>query len=189
MNPYFVLVAGWVVYFALHSILATERVKSKFPRRAFRIFYVLYSTAGLLGLMFFSGSIHSLNFFVAEGPSRYASFILTIFGVMIIQTSFRQFSLKGFIGLSEEKKVLQTHGILGYVRHPIQAGIILIVFGFFLFIPNLPTLISCVCILIYIPIGLYFEEKKLVATYGDQYVEYRKKVPAIIPDHLLQKIS
>jgi len=189
MNPYFLLVAGWVVYFALHSLLATDGVKSKFPPRAFRIFYVLFSTAGLLALMFYSGSIHALNFFVSEGPSRYASFILTIFGVMVIQTSFRQFSLKGFVGLSDEKKVLQTHGILQYIRHPIQAGIILIVFGFFLFIPNLPTLISCLCILAYIPIGLYLEEKKLVAIYGDQYIEYRKKVPAIIPNRLLQEIS
>jgi protein-S-isoprenylcysteine O-methyltransferase Ste14 len=104
--------------------------------------------------------------------------------VMVIQTAFHQFNLKGFVGFAEEKKELQTNGILQYVRHPIQAGIILTVIGLFLFIPNLPTLISCLCILIYIPIGLYFEEKKLVAAYGDQYIEYRKKVPAIIPEQL-----
>jgi protein-S-isoprenylcysteine O-methyltransferase Ste14 len=67
------------------------------------------------------------------------------------------------------------------VRHPILAGLILIVLGFFFFIPNLPTAISCVCVLLYIPIGIYIEEKKLIATYGDQYVEYQKKVPAILP--------
>ena len=189
MNPYVVLVGGWVVYFALHSFLATDRVKSKFRPQLFRVFYVLLSTGGLLALMFYSSSIHSLKFFVSEGPARYVSLILTIFGVMIIQTSFRQFSFKGFVGLGEEKKVLQTNGILGYIRHPIQAGIILIVFGFFFFIPNLPTLVSCLCVLIYIPIGLYLEEKKLVALYGDQYIDYRKKVPAIIPNKLLKEIS
>ncbi|HEX8060174.1 MAG TPA: isoprenylcysteine carboxylmethyltransferase family protein [Cyclobacteriaceae bacterium] len=189
MNPYFVLVAGWVVYFALHSLLATDSVKSKFPPRLFRIFYVLFAIAGLLGMMFYSTSIHSLNFFVSQGPSHWVSFILTVFGVMVIQTSFRQFSLKGFLGLKTEARELQTNGILSHIRHPIQAGIILIVSGFFFFIPNLPTLISCVCILLYIPVGLYFEEKKLVAIYGDQYIEYRKKVPAIIPHRLLQEIS
>jgi protein-S-isoprenylcysteine O-methyltransferase Ste14 len=189
MNPYVALVAGWLVYFTLHSFLAAERVKSKFRPQLFRIFYVVFSTAGLLALMFYNGSIHALKFFISEGPSRWASLILTIFGVMVIQTSFRQYSLKGFVGITDETKALQTNGILEYVRHPIQAGIILIVLGFFFFIPNLPTLISCVCILIYIPIGIYLEEKKLVATYGEQYIEYRKRVPAIIPDKLVKELS
>lgn len=180
MNPYFILVAGWVIYFTLHSALAG---------RVNRILYVLISIGGLLGLLFYNGSIHSLKFFVNEGPVRYLSLVLTTFGVMTIQSSFRQFSFKGFMGFTNEKKELKTDGVLKYVRHPIQAGMILVVLGFFFFIPNLPTLISCVCVLIYIPIGIYFEEKKLVALYGDQYIEYKKRVPAIIPTSLLQKAS
>jgi len=179
MNPYVILVVGWVIYFALHSALAG---------RLNRILYVLMSTAGLLALLFYNGSIHSLKFFVSEGPVRYLSLMLTTFGVMIIQTSFRQYNFKGFIGLSDENSQLRTEGILKYVRHPIQAGIILVVLGFFFFIPNMPTAISSACILVYIPIGIYFEEKKLVATYGDQYVEYRKKVPAIFPTGLSSRL-
>lgn len=180
MIEYVILVGGWLLYFVLHSAMAG---------RTNRIVYVLVSTAGLLALLFYNGSIHSLKFFVSEGPVRYVSLVLTTFGVMIIQTSFRQYNFKGFVGLGTEKPELKTEGVLQYVRHPIQAGIILIVLGFFFFIPNLPTLISCACILIYIPIGLYFEEKKLVALFGDQYIEYKKKVPAIIPNRLLQKVS
>lgn len=178
---YIILIACWITYLTLHSVLATDAVKSKFPPRIFRLFYVLFSTGGLLGLLFYNGSIHSLKFFVSEGPVRYVSLVLTTFGVMIIQSSFRQYSFKGFIGFADEKKELRTEGVLQYVRHPIQAGLILIILGFFFFIPNLPTLISCVCVLIYIPIGIYLEEKKLVEAYGDRYVEYRKRVPAIVP--------
>jgi methanethiol S-methyltransferase len=181
MNPYVLLVTGWVIYFALHSILAVDSIKSKFPPKIFRIFYVLFSSAGLLGLLFLNGSIHSLKFFVSEGPVRYISLLLSTFGVMVIQSSFRQYSFKGFIGVSEETKTLKTDGVLQHVRHPILAGVILIVLGFFFFIPNLPTLISCVCVLIYVPIGIYLEEKKLVKLYGDAYREYQKKVPALVP--------
>jgi protein-S-isoprenylcysteine O-methyltransferase Ste14 len=181
MIQYVLLAAGWVVYFGLHSILAMNSVKSKFPPRVFRIFYVLFSTGGLLALLFYNGSIHSLKFFVSEGPVRYVSLVLTTFGVMTIQSSFRQYSFKGFIGLADENKELRTDGVLQYVRHPIQAGVILIVLGFFFFLPNLPTLISCICVLLYIPIGIYLEEKKLVKAYGDRYLEYQKKVPAIFP--------
>jgi protein-S-isoprenylcysteine O-methyltransferase Ste14 len=175
MNPYLILVGGWVLYFVLHSAMAGKTN---------RIIYVLVSMAGLLALLFYNGSIHSLKFFNNEGPIRWISLVFTIFGVMLIQTSFRQFNFKGFIGIADEKKELKTDGILGVIRHPIQAGIILIVLGFFFFIPNMPTLVSCLCILIYIPIGLYFEEKKLIKIFGEEYVKYRERVPAIIPNSL-----
>lgn len=181
MNSYIILVSGWIAYFALHSLLATDAVKSKFSPRIFRMFYVLFSMAGLLAMLFYNGSIHSLKFFVSEGPIRYVSLVLTAFGVMTIQSSFQQYSFKGFIGLGNETRELRTDGVLKYVRHPIQAGLILVTLGFFFFIPNLPTLITCLCILVYIPIGIYLEEKKLIKTYGDKYLEYKKNVPAVIP--------
>src|SRR5678815_2456937 len=107
--------------------------------------------------------------------------MLTTFGVMIIQSSFRQYSFMGFIGLKEEKQDFRTGGILQYVRHPIYSGIILVVVGFFLFIPNPPTMVSCICMLVYLPIGIVLEERKLVAMYGDVYRTYREQVPALVP--------
>ncbi|HZY80704.1 MAG TPA: isoprenylcysteine carboxylmethyltransferase family protein [Cyclobacteriaceae bacterium] len=189
MIEYLLLIGGWALYFTLHSVLAMDSVKAKFPPRVFRLFYVLISTAGLLALLFYNGSIHSLKFFVSDGPIRYVSLMLTTFGVMLIQSSFRQYSFKGFVGFGEEKKELRTDGVLQFVRHPILAGVILVTIGFFFFIPNLPTLISCACIMIYIPIGMFFEEKKLIAIYGDQYLEYKKKVPAIVPEKLFEKTT
>jgi len=189
MNEYILLIGGWTLYFALHSVLAMDSVKSKFPPRVFRLFYVLISTGGLLGLLFYNGSINSLKYFVSDGPIRYVSLMLTTLGVMIIQSSFRQYSFKGFVGLGEEKKELRTDGVLQFVRHPILAGLILVTIGFFFFIPNLPTLISCACILLYIPIGIFLEEKKLIAIYGDQYLDYKKRVPAIVPEKLFQKAT
>jgi protein-S-isoprenylcysteine O-methyltransferase Ste14 len=43
-------------------------------------------------------------------------------------------------------------------------------------------------VLVYIPIGIYFEEKKLIKMYGDQYVEYKKRVPAIFPNALSSRL-
>ncbi len=182
MLAYFWLVLGWIVYFALHSVMAMDELKSKFPVRAYRIIYVLISSIGLLALLFYNASIPALKFFVNTGPVRYLSLMLTTFGVMVVQSSFRQYNLRGFLGVVEEKKELRTDGVLQYVRHPILAGVILIVLGFFFFIPNLPTLISCACIIVYIPIGMHFEEKKLIRLFGDAYREYKKKVPALVPN-------
>lgn len=181
MQQYVFLVAGWAVYFALHSALASERVKKIFPQKIYRLVYVLIAAAGLLALLFYNDSIQAVNFFKSQGPVRYASLLVTTLGVMIIHSSFRHYSIRGFLGFGEERQELKTDGILLYIRHPIYAGTILVVTGFFLYIPNLPTLISCLCTFIYLPIGIYLEEKKLLARFGDRYSEYRKKVPALFP--------
>jgi protein-S-isoprenylcysteine O-methyltransferase Ste14 len=36
-------------------------------------------------------------------------------------------------------------------------------------------------IAIYLPIGIIFEEQKLVKEYGDRYKKYQKEVPMLIP--------
>lgn len=179
---YLILIAGWIVYFAMHSLLASRAIKQRFHFAGYRLVYVIVSVAGLLILLLYNGSIEAVHFFASKGFPRYASLLLTTVGVMIIQSSFRQYSIKGFVGMKrEETAELKTDGILGYIRHPIYSGTILVIVGFFLFIPNLPTLASCVCMLLYLPIGIYLEEKKLIAIYGNAYLEYRSKVPALFP--------
>jgi protein-S-isoprenylcysteine O-methyltransferase Ste14 len=107
--------------------------------------------------------------------------MFTTFGVMAIQIAFRQFKLKSFLGFENEKSELRAEGILAVIRHPIAAGLGLITIGFFLFAPNAPSLISCLSIFIYLPIGIYLEEKKLISAYGEAYMRYKESVPAIIP--------
>jgi methanethiol S-methyltransferase len=178
---YAVLICGWIAYFTIHSLLASTKIKQRFHFAGYRIVYVAISVAGLLILLFYNGSIEGPHFFLSQGFPRYISLLITTFGVMIIQSSFSKFSFKGFVGATEEAPVLKTDGILGHIRHPIYSGTILIIVGFFLFIPNLPTLISCLCMLLYLPIGILLEERKLIAMFGDAYLEYRNRVPALVP--------
>lgn len=182
MNAYLSLVAGWVAYFSLHSLLAAPAIKSRFKVRPYRLLYTSIASVGLLFLLYLNGTIKAEPFFLREGFVRYMSLTLTAFGVILIQLAFRQYSLKGFLGFTEENSSeLSREGILKSIRHPIYAGLILIVLGYFLFSPNLPTLISCLCIYAYLPIGIYLEEKKLIAHHGDAYLKYKAEVPALIP--------
>lgn len=180
---YLLLIGGWVLYFTLHSMLASEMAKRMFSlgSRTYRLLYSIFSTVGLIGLLVMNGRIQADNFFASDGLVRYVSLVLTTFGVMIIQLSFRHYSLMSFLGLREEKQDLKIEGILKYVRHPIYAGLILITVGFFLFIPNLPSLVSCTSIFLYLPVGIYLEEKKLLKAFGDEYKAYKTQVPGLIP--------
>jgi protein-S-isoprenylcysteine O-methyltransferase Ste14 len=53
--------------------------------------------------------------------------------------------------------------------------------GYFLTLPLPSTLLMVVVLSLYIRIGIYFEEQKLIQEFGEQYETYRKKVPMLWP--------
>ena len=182
------LVIGWIVYFFLHSLLASENIKQAAKRamgqtyKHYRLLYVLISMIGLLALLYMNANIKATDYFNSHGPVRYLSLMLAALGVIVIKVSFRSYRLSSFIGIREENQdELKTTGLLGSIRHPIYSGTILIVIGYFLFSPNLPTLISSICIFTYLPVGIYLEEQKLIRVFGEKYLEYRRSVPALFP--------
>lgn len=184
---YDVLVAGWTMYFVLHSLLASRRVKEFAQRtlgsafRFYRLGYSIISIAGLVALLVLNDAISAPYYFPPEGVMRFASLVITTFGVILIQIALRQYGLRGFLGLKAEATAFRRDGILDWIRHPIYSGLILIAIGFFLFIPKQPTLITCLFILTYIPIGMWLEEKKLVKEFGEAYLTYKQEVPALFP--------
>lgn len=187
MTGYFLLALGWTIYFAIHSVLAADRVKIFFMGllhggfRFYRIVYSLLSTVGLLGLLFLNAVIGGELLINPQGIIRYLSLMLATFGVIIVSRAFKEHDVLSFVGFRQEEVKFSRSGILNYVRHPIYSGTILIVIGFFLFTPTTATLLSTVFIFVYLPIGICLEEKKLVHQFGDQYVQYKKEVPSLIP--------
>lgn len=184
---YALLTGGWIAYLTLHSLLAanvTKRAAEQMLGSGFRYYRLVYSviaTVGLVALLILNGRISSPYYFEPAGFSRFLSLPITTLGVILIQVAFRNYRLRAFLGFEPEVNHLKTRGILDWVRHPIYSGLILVTVGFFLFVPNLPTLISCACILLYLPVGIALEERKLIREFGQAYLDYRKKVPAIIP--------
>ncbi len=187
MEGYRLLALGWIIYFAIHSVLAADRVKNFFKNllqggfRFYRIFYSLISTLGLLGLLFLNAINGGEPLISPHGIVRYLSLMLATFGVIIITRAFKEHDALSFVGFRQEEPKFSRSGILNHVRHPIYSGTILIVIGFFLFTPTSATLVSVLCVLGYLPIGIYLEEKKLIHQFGDQYNQYKKEVPSLIP--------
>jgi len=74
---------------------------------------------------------------------------------------------------------LVTDGLYAYIRHPLYiAGLIFIWFS-----PDmtLNRLVLWVILSLYILIGAYFEERKLLNDFGVEYAEYKAKTPMLIP--------
>ena len=69
------------------------------------------------------------------------------------------------------------------VRHPLYLFSILMIWS----CPDLTTdrLLFNILWTVWIVIGAFFEERDLVAEFGDLYLEYRKRVPMFIPSRIL----
>jgi hypothetical protein len=77
------------------------------------------------------------------------------------------------------QKELVTTGVYGIVRHPLYvAGIII-----FTFSPHITVNGLTITVLtdLYFIFGMLIEERRFVKIFGDQYREYMKKVPRMVP--------
>lgn len=112
--------------------------------------------------------------------------MVTTAGVIILMRSAKQISLGSFLGLraKTEKNAepeLIISDIYSQIRHPLYFGLLAIFLGYFLVSGTVGALIHLGCLIVYLPIGIYFEEKNLIAEFGDQYRNYQKEVPAFFP--------
>jgi len=81
----------------------------------------------------------------------------------------------------KEKHELITSGPYAYVRHPIYTGLSLMVLGVVLYVNTLAFTIFFVLFFF----GAYYkakkEEKLLISHFSNKYIEYKKKIKALIP--------
>lgn len=65
------------------------------------------------------------------------------------------------------------------VRHPIQTGVLMGIWS--TANTSMTQFMLSFCLTLYIFIGLYSEEKSLVSDFGDIYLDYKKRVPGVMP--------
>jgi len=82
---------------------------------------------------------------------------------------------------NEPSDTLITSGIMGRVRNPLYLGVLLIYVAFlFLSISIISIGFFIIVFLVYNKMVNY-EEKKLIEIFGNEFLEYKKKVPKWIP--------
>lgn len=100
------------------------------------------------------------------------------------------FIFGGFILLSAAWRVLynaQTHhrlattGVYAHIRHPQYVAFVLIMFGFLLQWPTIVTLVMFpILVFVYARLAKT-EEQDMVAEFGQEYEQYRRRTPPFIP--------
>ena len=183
-----ILFVGWCIYGLVHSVLATTAVK-QFANNlgiklgAYKVIYNVIALVGLYALIKFQTTVTSVRLFSSTILITTLGMFLTIvgFAVMLI-CIFKYF--KQMNGFSQEvnQPTLIISGLHRFVRHPLYTGTFIFIAGLFFLFPFMANLVSISVIIAYTLIAIRFEEKKLILTFGEDYISYQKRVPKILPD-------
>lgn len=187
-----ILFVLWVLYFVLHSVLASTKFKIAMQRllktkyKYYRLFYSLFAVVTLILIVLYSVSISTYLLWRVQFTQKILSVIMMIAGSGFILLFAKKlfFYLSGADVLRNRqmpRQLLQSD-FYSYVRHPLYSATLIFIWGIFLFAPSPVNLTSCICITIYTITGSYFEEKKLIAEFGESYVLYKMKTPMLIPN-------
>jgi protein-S-isoprenylcysteine O-methyltransferase Ste14 len=202
MNYFFdvvTLIILFALYGFIHTVLASEKVKLNFRKifGKFIAFYRLgYNLFALLGLyLIWDLAPHpSLQIYQLSSPYDYLVLIPQFASFAGIFWCFKYVCFKEFVGLSQidrylkddysendldENYTLRIAGPYKFSRHPIYFfSIIILMFRAEMDLFYLTVFILSIA---YFYIGSYYEEKKMVRMFGDDYRNYQREVPKIVP--------
>lgn len=175
----------WLIYFFIHSALASLWVKGKVGLKLpwvlpyYRILYNLIAIIGLIPLLYMSLTRAGESEILAL---RLLGGLLCLAGIYFMRKAFLVFNTLEFLGLKPEgNSPLVKTGMYAYVRHPLYFASILLIGGLSLLFPSPTMWLTLVISYTYLLIGSKLEERKLKKHYGQVYVDYSKEVKALIP--------
>jgi protein-S-isoprenylcysteine O-methyltransferase Ste14 len=177
---------GWLTAFGLqHSGMARAGFKRRLtrlvPPRLERSIYAAAAGLVLLGLALTWRPLGGEPLWA--GPSWLAVVPLTAAaGLAAINLRFDHAGLFGLRQAWESEPAREELLVLGpyrYVRHPLMACLLVAFWAQPVMTPTLAVLSGGLTA--YLALGLVFEERDLLRTFGPAYAAYRRRVPALVP--------
>lgn len=181
------------VFAVQHSVMARKNFKRVWtrvvPEPVERATYVVAATSALALILWqwkpIPRVVWDLRGTAAE-PEIQALFWLG-WGVLLLATflvnHFELFGLAQVWAYAARRKpsasTFKTPALYRVVRHPIYLGFVIAFWA----TPTMTVghLLFSIGTTSYILLGIYFEERDLIASYGQRYREYRQRVPMLIP--------
>jgi protein-S-isoprenylcysteine O-methyltransferase Ste14 len=194
-----------VAFGFIHSILASKEAKSafeeKFGERTYHGLYrFIYNGITIMTLLPIGALMISQSnriVWQVESPISIVFLILQGIGVIGLLISVLQIDGGQFLGTSQAiayftgrklplpKELLSVKGVYAFVRHPLYLFSLMVIW----FVPTMSEgyLGFCIGATLYFIIGSWYEEKRLIAYFGDDYRAYQKKVAWMIPFVILKR--
>ncbi len=187
------LIAAWLGYFVVHSLLASLSVKTwvadHWPQLMpwYRLFFNTMAVLLLIIPLYLTWAIGGETVFAWKGIWWWVGNGLAVAALAGFLYSLRHYDSSEFLGLRqlrdgeqrvEDQERFRVSPLHQHVRHPWYfLGLILI----WTRDMTAAMLVSSVMMTLYFVVGSWLEERKLLAYYGKAYHEYRQRVPGLLP--------
>jgi len=194
IEKYLLLALAWAAYGAVHSAMISETATGLLKRslgsafRFYRLFFNVVATVLLVPLVSYSMSLRRGLVVHWDGLWLVVRYALVAVGVLLFVAGGRHYRLSQFIGINQLRGTpsgglaagggIDSRGVLGAIRHPWYAGLVLLLWARDLAIADL--VVSSV-LTVYILVGTLLEERKLVHEFGDAYRSYQRRVSMFVP--------
>ncbi|HEX6269939.1 MAG TPA: isoprenylcysteine carboxylmethyltransferase family protein [Anaerolineales bacterium] len=193
----FWLILAIAVWGVVHSLLASLGFKKYLRRRLgddfmkfYRLLYNVLAVVSIIPVLYLMVVLPDNVLYQVPPPWSYlmlagqglsAVFLL----VAVLQTDLLSFA--GLRQLIEDEKTgkLVTRGVYRFVRHPLYTFSLLILW----LSPRVTvnSFIVYLALTLYVLVGAFFEERKLLREFGKEYATYRSVTPMLVPGWKLRR--
>ena len=204
LMDFIILSLLWIIWCALHSFMISitfisflqKRLKYSF--KFYRLFYNIFAAISFFWILWYTSGIKGTLIFQWNGWLQIIQFLLLAGSAVLFWTGAGNYDFLQFSGLRQIKEgtnhssiseinQINTSGILGITRHPWYFGAILFIWSVSKDIDAASMTVKVIWT-IYLSIGTFLEERKLVIEYGDEYLKYKQKVSMLFPFKALKNL-
>ena len=194
MRGTIVLVIASVIWGVVHSFLASHTAKDLIRRasgalafdKLYRFSYNFFALSSLFPIAGMLYTFPDKPLYSIPSPWVYLTVLVQGLAAILLIATIIQTDPFDFLGLRQLTDVdparppqLVTDGWYAYVRHPLYLGSLVFIW----LIPDMTVnrLALVIIFSLYFVIGAFFEERKLLKDFGEEYARYRARTPMLIP--------
>jgi protein-S-isoprenylcysteine O-methyltransferase Ste14 len=187
----FWLIFSVAVWGVVHSWMASLKFKETLRRilgssgvKFYRLFYNVFSVISIAPVFYLMLALPDKDFYQVPNPWSYLMFAGSGISVLLLFVAVLQTDVLSFVGVrqlfqEEQPAKLVTRGFYRVVRHPLYTfGLLALWLSSSV---SLNTFIVYLGLTIYILVGIYFEERKLLREFGQAYADYQSVTPMLVP--------
>ena len=174
----FFLLVLFIATIILRAIINKQQIIGRPPIPV--LYFILAKMLVVVNLTFLLSRGLNIGVFRIFPPAGFidiAALVVLITGTIILFLSTFKLKSDLVFGLSSsDKHKLQTNGIYSLCRHPFYLGFIFILFSSCLLVPHYLNILAFLGAWIIHHFIMIKEEEYLGRQYGDEYIQYSKKV-------------
>ena len=187
------LALAWTAYGAIHSLLASTRIKQAFQTRFAHRYHGYRLGYNLLALALLAPPVWLLATYPGDllwhwpAPVVWLARAITLAAAGTFLWTLRYYDTGEFLGTQQwrlrrtalgDQAPMALSPLHRRVRHPWYFLGLVILWSREM---NAAMLLTACALTVYLVFGSYLEDRKLLALYGKPYQRYRDKVPGLIP--------